>query len=85
MAEELRTPAMTSWKPIKDAPRNGRPILLWARLKSVPAERDGFNYPIVGFWLRNIGWKVAPELLNRDEELLATHWTELPEEPPLLI
>lgn len=56
----------------------------WARLKFGPAERDDFNYPIVGFWLRNIWWKVAPEVLNRNEELIATHWTELPEDDPPL-
>jgi hypothetical protein len=75
---------MTSWKLMKDAPRNGRPVLLWARLKSVPADRDSVSYPIVGFWLRNFRWKVAPEILNRDEELLATYWTELPEDDPPL-
>ncbi len=32
-------------------------------------------------WLRNIGWKVAPEFLNSDEELIPTYWTELPPEP----
>ena len=60
---------MTSWKLMKDAPRNGRPVLLWARLKSVPADRDSVSYPIVGFWLRNFGWKVAPEILNRYEDV----------------
>ena len=78
-----RGPAMTSWKPIEDAPKDGRLVLLWARLKTPPEERDDIGYPIVGFWLRNIGWKVAPELLNRDEELIPTYWTEIPEPPEL--
>lgn len=72
---------MMTWKPIEDAPKDGRSVLLWARLKTVPAERDDIDYPIVGFWLRNIGWKVAPELLNSDEELIPTYWTEIPEPP----
>ena len=55
---------MTSWKPIEDAPKDGRSVLLWARLKTIPAEQDDIGYPIVGFWLRDIGWKVAPEFLN---------------------
>jgi hypothetical protein len=78
-----RGPAMRSWKPIEDAPKDGRSVLLWARLKTPPEERDDIGYPIVGFWLRNIGWKVAPELLNRDEELIPTYWTEIPEPPEL--
>jgi hypothetical protein len=72
---------MTNWKAIEDAPKDGRSVLLWARLKTMPAEQDDFGYPIVGFWVRNIGSKVAPELLNPDEELLPIYWTELPLEP----
>jgi hypothetical protein len=30
---------MTSWKPIQDAPKDGRSVLLWARLKISPAEK----------------------------------------------
>ena len=41
---------MTSWKPIEDAPKDGRSVLLWARLASAPAERDDFSFPVVGFW-----------------------------------
>jgi hypothetical protein len=29
---------MMDWKPIKDAPKDGRSVLLWARLKSASAE-----------------------------------------------
>jgi hypothetical protein len=45
-------------------------VLLWARLASVPPGSTGFSL-IVGFWHKSIErWKVAPELLNRDEELI---------------
>ena len=74
---------MTSWKPIEDAPKDGRSVLLWARFKSAPAERDDFRFPVVGFWHKSIErWKVAPELLSK-EELSPTYWTELPSEPDM--
>jgi len=31
---------MTSWKLIEDALRDGRSVLLWARIKMSPAEKD---------------------------------------------
>jgi hypothetical protein len=72
---------MTNWKPIDSAPTDGRALLLWARLTSVPAEPDGFNQ-VVGFWDRSIGqWKIAPEILNKSEVLDARYWTELPNPP----
>ena len=38
--------------------------------------------PIVGFWHKSIErWKVAPEHLNREEELGPSHWVEIPEPP----
>ena len=36
---------MTSWKLIEDAPKDGRSVLLWARLKTPPAEQDDIGYP----------------------------------------
>lgn len=72
---------MTNWRPIKDAPRDGTPVLLWARLKISPSGSGDF-YPIVGFWHRSIErWKVVPEHLNSEEELVATHWLAIPEAP----
>jgi hypothetical protein len=57
---------MTSWKPIDSAPKDGRSVLLWARLKTAPAEKDAPNYPIIGRW-DNWQWQV----------LIPTYWTEL--------
>ena len=72
---------MTSWKPIEDAPKNGTPVLLWARLKTSPPGDDDF-YAIVGFWHHSIQrWKVSPEHLNREEDLVASLWSPLPEPP----
>jgi len=37
---------------------------------------------VVGFWHREIErWKVAPEYLNREEDLHPFHWMELPKPP----
>jgi hypothetical protein len=72
---------MTDWKPIESAPRDGSSMLLWARLKSVPPGTNDFC-SIVGFWHNSIKqWKVAPEILNKDEVLDARCWAELPGEP----
>jgi hypothetical protein len=77
--EELH---MTTWKPIEDAPRNERPVLLWARLKNSPPTGQDFH-PIVGFWHRFVQqWKVSPEHLNEGEELIPSYWMELPNSPP---
>jgi hypothetical protein len=72
---------MTDWKPISDDAKHGRPVLLWARLKKSPPEAND-SYPVVGFWHPAIyQWKVYPEHLNREEDLLASHWVELPAPP----
>jgi hypothetical protein len=71
---------MTIWKPIGGAPKTGTRVLLWARCKSIPPDDD--YSAIVGFWHKSIErWKVAPEHLNREEELMPTHWMEIPDPP----
>ena len=73
---------MSDWKPIETAPKDGRSILLWARLSSYPPE-PADHFPIVGFWHQAImRWKVAPENLNCQEALIATRWAPLPPNPP---
>ena len=47
-------------------------MLLWAQCKSIPRDED--YSPIVGYWNRSIErWKVAPEHLNSEEELVPSH------------
>jgi hypothetical protein len=73
---------MKNWEPIETAPTDGTPVLLWARLKTSPSSEDDF-YSIVGFRHQSIQrWKVWPELLNREEDLIPSFWTALPETPP---
>lgn len=69
---------MTHWEPERTAPKDGRAVLLWARLSSHPPEPNS-HFPIVGFWHQTIMcWKVAPECLNPQEGLIATHRAQLP-------
>jgi hypothetical protein len=71
--------AGAAWKTIESAPKNGRAVLLYARCKTNP---DHTFAPIVGFWNKQLTlWKVAPECLNRGEELIPSHWMEIPELP----
>jgi hypothetical protein len=72
---------MTNWKPIEDAPTDGRSVLLWARFKSAPAEKDAASYPIVGRW-DNWQWQATPDLLS-SAPLIPTYWSELPLEPDM--
>jgi hypothetical protein len=70
---------MNGWKSIESAPKDGRALLLFARLKSNP---DQVAYPVVGFWHDQIKrWKPFPELLNREEELIPSWWIGFPEPP----
>jgi Protein of unknown function (DUF551) len=70
---------MTDWKTIDSAPRDGTSVLLYARCKIY---RDENPTPVVGFWNKAIDqWKVAPEYLNQEEELLPSHWMEIPAAP----
>jgi Protein of unknown function (DUF551) len=71
----------THWKPIEHAPKDGKPLLLWTRLKTY--SRDGMVFHrVVGFWQHQLKqWKVEPEQLNGEEELIPTHWADLPAPP----
>lgn len=72
---------MRDWSTINTAPTDGRSLLLWARLSSYPPETSD-HFPIVGFWHSAImRWKVAPEQLNAQEALIATHWAAIPNAP----
>jgi len=72
----------SDWKSMDSGPKNGTKVLLWVtRFGTMPA---GQSEPaaVVGFWHREIErWKVAPEYLNREEDLHPSHWMELPKPP----
>lgn len=73
---------MTNWRSIEhDAPKDGRPVLLCARINRYPAGHHE-KYLVVGFWHRPIErWRVWPELLNQIDDLNPSHWMPLPEQP----
>jgi hypothetical protein len=73
---------MDKWKPIDSAPKDGTGLLLWVtRFGTTPAGQSE-PAPVVGFWHGKIErWKVAPEYLNREEDLHPSHWMELPKPP----
>jgi hypothetical protein len=70
---------MTDWKPMDTAPKDGRSVLLWARLAVYPLEPDSF-FEVVGYFHRAPGverWKTR----ETDEDLIAKYWA--PITPPI--
>ena len=70
---------MSDWKPISTAPKDGRKLLLFARLKS---DADMTFYPVIWHWNDAVhAWKATPEQLNAIEELMPSLWNEIPHLP----
>jgi hypothetical protein len=70
---------MIDWQPIETAPMDGRPVLLWARLRAHPPEPGSF-FEVVGYYNRASGverWKTR----ETDEDLEAIHWAPIPKPP----
>jgi hypothetical protein len=70
---------MTDWEPMNTAPKDGRPLLLWARLRAHPPEKDSF-FEIVGFFHRASGverWKGR----ETEEDLEAKYWAPISKPP----
>ena len=71
--------ASAAWKTIDSAPKDGTKVLLLARCKTIP---DDTPAPVVGFWNKHVmQWKVASEYLSQADELIPSHWMEIPELP----
>ena len=70
---------MSDWNPISTAPKDGRKLLLFTRLKSDP---EMAFYPVIGHWNDALqAWKLTPEHLSAAEELIPSLWNELPHLP----
>lgn len=67
---------MTTWQPIKTAPKDGSSILLWARRAAFPPEPNSYA-PVVGYWHGAPGverWKSR----DTEEDLIADKWAPIP-------
>jgi len=73
---------MDNWKPIASAPKDGTPVLLWVTQFGTTPAGQSEPSAVVGFWHKAVGqWRMIPDHLNRGEELIASHWIELPKPP----
>jgi hypothetical protein len=76
---EITHMASAAWKKIESAPKDGSKVLLYARCKTDPNDKPA---PVVGFWNKDVmQWKVASEYLSQADELLPSHWMEIPKLP----
>lgn len=62
------------WQPIETAPRDGSPLLLFARCKSATAPAA-----IVGWYLPNLGWIEAS--FTHPVGIVPFYWMPLPPPP----
>jgi hypothetical protein len=71
---------MTAWKTMESVPKDGTEILLVTRFQI--HSRNGPPSRVVGYWHKKIErWRPAPAWMDSGEDLLPTHWTEIPELP----
>jgi hypothetical protein len=70
---------MTDWQPIETAPKDGRSILLWARLRANPPESSD-HFELVGYYHQASGverWKSR----ETDKDLVPDCWAPIPKPP----
>lgn len=67
--------ALSDWQPIETAPKDGTPVMLFARSKLATAPA-----PVVG-WMIDGEWIECCFAPNRPVGLVPTHWQPLPEPP----
>jgi hypothetical protein len=69
----------TDWKTMDSAPKDGTKMLLYAGCKTYPDDKPA---PVLGSGTPNVmQWKVASEYLSQADELIPSHWIEIPEFP----
>lgn len=76
VAELLKPYMKEEWRPIETAPKNGAPILLFARSKRAVA--PGI---IIGWHLHNTEWIEATFSPNNPVGIVPTYWQSLPDFP----
>ena len=67
------TPAAKPWQPIDSAPRDGRPLLLFARSLRATA-----SIVLVGWWSYGRGWRECAFEPNHPVGVEPSHWMPLP-------
>lgn len=73
----LRALEKCEWRPVESAPKDGTPLLLFARSKDAHAQ-----IWIVGWFLADIGWVEGCFAPNQPTGIVPTHWMPLPVPPP---
>jgi len=72
-SEGLRKDA---WQPIETAPKDGTPLILFARAKHATA-----GAPVVGWWIPDLGWIESAFSPNHPVGIVPSHWMPRPEFP----
>jgi hypothetical protein len=70
---------MTDWQPMESAPKDGRSMLLWARLRANPPESND-HFEVIGYFNHASGverWKAR----ETDEDLEPDYWAPIPKPP----
>lgn len=64
------------WQPIATAPRDGTPVMLFAR-----SPRATASVICIGWWIESMGWLEAAFAPNHPIGIVPSHWMPLPEFP----
>jgi hypothetical protein len=68
-----------AWQPIETAPKDGTPLILFARAKHATA-----SAPVIGWWLPDMGWIESAYTPNHPVGIVPSHWMPRPEFPAAL-
>lgn len=71
--------AAMAWQPIDTAPKDGTPLILFARAKHATA-----SAPVIGWWLPDMGWIESAYAPNHPVGIVPSHWMPRPEFPAAL-
>lgn len=67
---------MSEWQPIETAPKDGTPLILFARCVHATA-----SAPVIGWWLPDRGWIEAAYSPNKPQGIVPSYWMHRPAFP----
>lgn len=67
---------MTQWLPIESAPKDGTPLLLFAKCKGATAASI-----VIGWFIDGFDWIELAFFDNKPIGIIPTHWQPLPDFP----